>query len=218
MFAAEALLRAEDTGAIGARVSWSRLVACFVLGGVGYGAAMGSLGARPLQMLFSGLKVPLLFTVTTVVCLPSYFVLNTVLGLRDDFAAALRAVLAAQAAAALTLASLAPLVLVVYASSSDYASAIVVNGLFFALGALGGQVVLARHYAELVRRNPRHRWARGAWLALYSFVAIQSAWVLRPFVGDPHLSTSFFRPDPWDNAYVVVLRAVLRVLRPLAGD
>jgi hypothetical protein len=203
--AVDALLRARESEA---RVSWRALLAWFALGGLVYGAAMGSLGARPLQMLFSALKVPLLFGVTTALCLPSWFVLNTVLGLRGDFAHALRAVLSAQAAVAVTLGSLAPLVLVHYAGSSDYALAIVVNGGLFALGTLGGQIVLGKHYAELVRRDARHRHARRAWFVLYTFVAIQCAWMLRPFVGDPRLATSFFRPEPWDNAYVIVARAV----------
>ena len=49
---------------------------------------------------------------------------------------------------------------------------------------------------------------RFAWAALYVFVAIQLAWVLRPFVGSPTLPTRFFREEAWDNAYVVVAKKV----------
>ena len=43
---------------------------------------------------------------------------------------------------------------------------------------------------------------------LYVFVAIQAAWVLRPFVGAPGLPASFFREEAWDNAYVRIFRAI----------
>ena len=66
----------------------------------------------------------------------------------------------------------------------------------------------ARHYRPLVARNPRHRVGRAAWLFLYVFVAIQSAWVLRPFVGAPGLPTRFFREGAWSNAYVMLVRSV----------
>ena len=53
---------------------------------------------------------------------------------------------------------------------------------------------------------------RNAWMFLYVFIAIQSAWVLRPFVGAPDLPVRFFREEAWDNAYVRIFRAILRVL------
>ena len=42
-------------------------------------------GDRPLQLLYSALKVPLLLLVTFCLSLPSFFVLNTILGVRADF-------------------------------------------------------------------------------------------------------------------------------------
>ena len=51
------------------------------------------------------------------------------------------------------------------------------------------------------------------WGLLYVFVAIQVAWVLRPFVGAPMLEPSFVRSNAWSNAYVVVVRDVLSIGR-----
>jgi hypothetical protein len=169
---------------------------------------MGAWGLAPLQSLYSALKVPLLLFVATVVCLPSFFVLNTLLGLRADFAAACRGLFAAQATLAVVLASLAPLTVVAYGSSGDYRFAVLWNGFPFLLATLAGQATLARHYAPLIARDPRHRIARAAWLVLYVFVAIQLAWVLRPFVGAPRSATRFFREDAWSNAYLVLTKAI----------
>jgi hypothetical protein len=194
-----------------ARLQGPRAAAGAVLaGGFLYGCAMGSFGGRALQALYAGLKVPLLVVVSAALCAPAVFVLNTLLGLRDDLAAVARGILASQAAFAIALASLAPLAIVVYASTGDYRIAVLYHGLPFAAATAAAQLVLARHYRPLIARNPRHRAGRAAWLLLYVFVAIQSAWLLRPYVGAPSLETQFFREEAWSNAYVTIVRALFR--------
>lgn len=218
MSAVAELLRAEGRFAAGGtRVPWRGLALLVVAGGFSYGCVMGSFGLRPEQAAYSGVKVPLLLGISTLVCLPNFFVVNTLLGLRDDFAAACRGILVAQASVAVVLAALAPLVVVLYASSANYRLAIVGNGLLFALATFGGQVALDKHYRALVAKNRAHALARRAWAILYVFVAIQLAWVLRPFVGAPGLSASFLREDPWSNAYVEVWNDVVELLRGVLG-
>ena len=205
------LLRGEGRYAAGrGAVPWVRLAAMVACGGFVYGAAMGSFGARPMQALFSALKVPLFLGAATLVCLPNFYVVNTLLGLRDDFAAACRGIFAAQATLAVTLAALSPLTLLAYASSGDYDFALLFNGVAFAVATLAAQGTLSRHYRALVAANPRHRVGRLAWVLLYVFVAIQLAWVLRPFVGSPGIPTRFLREDAWSNAYVVVADLIAR--------
>ena len=69
--------------------------------GLFYGAVMGCYGgftgARLRQPLYSGLKVPLLLLVTFCLSLPSFYVLNLLLGVGGDFAESLRALIASQA-------------------------------------------------------------------------------------------------------------------------
>ena len=207
------LLRAEGRYAVrGDSVPLLRLTIHVVIGGFLCGAVIGSFGLRPMQSLYSGLKVPLLLAVSTAVCLPSFYAVNAALGLRDDFAAAARGVLASQATLAITLAALAPVTAVIYASSTSYRLAVVGNGVLFALATAAGQITLARHYRPLLRSDPRHRVPLSLWVVLYVFVAIQGAWVLRPFIGAPALRPSFLRPDLWTNAYVVVARTVWELL------
>jgi hypothetical protein len=206
-------LRGEGRYAVGrGDVPWRHLAVLVVCGGCVYGASMGFFGARALQALFSATKVPILLSAATIVCLPNFYVVNTLLGLRDDFPAACRGVFAAQATLSITLAAFAPVTLFVYASSGDYDFAILFNGVVFAVGSVAGQVTLQRHYRALIAANPRHRIGRTAWIALYVFVAVQLAWVLRPFVGSPGSPTSFFRKDAWSNAYVVVVEKIAHAL------
>ncbi|MCE5268063.1 MAG: hypothetical protein LLG00_09275 [Planctomycetaceae bacterium] len=199
-----------------ARAVLLSMIACIVTFGMVYGAVMGSFGGiggqRLWQAIYSALKVPLLLVGTSLIAWPSFFVLNTLAGLRGDFVRATTALMAAQAGLAIVLASLAPLTIVWYASSSDYGDALRFNGVMFAIACLAGQWLLRDHYRVLIEGDPRHRRMFWIWLGLYVFVAIQMAWVLRPFVGDPNAPVEFLRREKWGNAYLVVVRLIYEAL------
>ncbi|MBL8728022.1 MAG: hypothetical protein JNM25_06300 [Planctomycetes bacterium] len=210
--AADDLLRGRRSYAPGrGAVPWRQLLAFVLLFGCLYGCVLGSFGGRGLQALYSACKVPLLLLVSTAVCLPNFYVVNVLLGLRDDWSAACRAIFAAQGTFAIMLAALAPVTALVYVSSDHYELAIVANGLMFAIGTTAAQLTMNLHYRALVRHDRRHLIGRAAWVLLYVFVAIQLAWVLRPFLGAPDLPTRFLREDAWTNAYVAVAGVLARL-------
>lgn len=190
-----------------------QLTACVLLFGVLYGGAMGTFGGivggsitgdRIWQVFYSASKVPFLLLITFCLSLPSFFVLNTLVGVQEDFPEAVRALMATQAGLAIILAALAPFTLLWYASNSNYQAAILFNGLMFCLASLSAQCLLRRYYQPLIARNNQHRWLLRLWLLLYGFVGIQMAWVLRPFIGDPDHPATFFRADTWGNAYEIL--------------
>lgn len=201
-----------------------RILACVLVGGGIYGAAMGSygwiVGARTFSqqlpmMLFVALKVPLLFIITTSISLPSYFVINTILGLRSDFGNALRAILFAQAALNVGLCSMLGFTLVYYFSVPDsprfYQSAVLFNAFIFGAAALVGQASMSRRYRPLCAKNPNHRFALFAWLLVFAMVGIQLGWTLRPFIGQPHADITFLRDEPFENAFLRLLGITKRV-------
>jgi hypothetical protein len=205
----DALLRGEGRHAVGGgRLPVARLLLVLVACGALYGAVMGSFGGNALQALYSALKVPLLVLVASAVCLPNFYVVNLVLGLGPDFAAAFRGLLSAQATLAIALASLAPVTACLYLSTDSYALAKLFNFAIFAVATLAAQRTLARHYRPLLARDRRHAVALMAWPALYFFVAGQLAYVLRPFIGNPDLPTVLVRDHWWGNVYVDLLWAV----------
>ena len=193
-----------------------------------YGAAMGAyafvVGQRSLieqlpQMVYSGVKVPLLIAVTVSIALPSFFVISTLLGLRNDFRDSLRAIISAQAGLTVILASLFPITLFVYASmeplASSYAMAILFNAAMFGVASFAAQVLLSAYYRELIERNRRHLWMCRMWIFVYAFVGIQAGYVLRPFIGSPSVEPSFLRRESFQNAYVKVFSLVCEVLQGL---
>ena len=193
-----------EQGRAGPRLA--QLGAMLAVFGAVYGAVMGSYaslwGTLRWQPLVSATKMPLLLIGTFALSLPSFFVVNTLVGLRADFARAVRALLATQAATTIILASLAPVTLLWYFTADNYSAAVLFNAVMFGGSAVAGQLLLRRYYQPLIAANARHRVMLWMWLVIYAFVGIQMGWVLRPFVGDPDLPTRLFRDTVWGNAYL----------------
>jgi hypothetical protein len=181
-----------------------------------HGLAVGSFGVdshRWLQPVYSSLKLPLLGFGTFALSIPSFLVFHTILGLRDDFLPAMRAIVLAQSAAAMALVSLAPVVLVFYASTTDYQLAVLFNAFVFFVATLGGLPILRSVYRPLIEKNPLHRRMMVLWLLTFAFVGMQMGWILRPFVGAPGQQVTFFRSGDWENAYIVIGKLILHSLR-----
>lgn len=196
------------------------IVKLVMLAGVGsllHGAVMGSSlgweGDRWLQVCYSALKTPLLLMATFALSLPSFYVANTLLGLRQDFSDAIQSLLRAQAVLVVVLTALAPYIALWYASSESYAQAIAINGFAFLTASLAGQIALRRNYRRLIARNHRHRWLLWTWLVIYLFVGIQMAWSLRPFIGSPTAPVQFLRRAGEGNAYIAVWRVGVSAIR-----
>ena len=199
-----------------------RTAALIVLvAGLSYGSAMGCYAAvanqrawteQWLPMLYSGMKVPLLILATLLIALPSFFILNTLFGLRQHFKESLKAILLAQAGLVIILLSLAPITLFVYVSVSPmqraYSLAVLWNAIAFGGSSVTAQLLLRKNYRQLIRQNPKHRMMVWVWIFVYAFVGIQMAYVLRPFIGSPSDEISFFREDPFENAYVKVFQLI----------
>jgi hypothetical protein len=217
---ADNLLRGEVSAAGGSREPrlpvLGSLFLAIVVYGMFYGAVMGSYGGmsglRFWQAVYSAVKVPFLMISTFLLSLPSFFVLNTLLGLRDDFPRVVRALISTQAGLTVILSALAPFTAFWYISGSDYEPAILFNGMMFAVASFSAQWMLRREYAPLIRSNPRQRWMLRTWIIIYIFVGIQMGWVLRPFIGNPRAPVQFFREGSWSNAYVFVLQTIWDVL------
>lgn len=192
------------------------LLAVIAAGGAAYGLVMGAYAGitpdRWPQMLYAAFKVPLLLLATFTLGLPSFFVIHSLLGLRDDFGHAVRALLATQAGLTLVLAALAPLTAWFYASGPGYSTALLWNAAAFGIASLSAQLLLRRHYRPLIARNPTHQQLLRGWIGLYAFIGIQMGWLLRPFIGIPGKATTFLRTDAWGNAYLQVWHNLLTVI------
>lgn len=188
-----------------------RALFCVALFSPIYGLVMGAFDLSPDRVLYpvySALKMPLMIFATSAVCLPGYVALSTVLGLRNDLRAALRAIVSSQAAFAAVVVSLAPITAFVYANGVSHRGALLTNGMMFLIATLAAQGILWKRYRPLLIRSRRHVVMMCYWLVAYVFVGIQMGWMLRPFIGTPGFAPSFFREGAFSNAYVVVWKLI----------
>jgi hypothetical protein len=201
---------------------WFKWLIAFVLVyGIVYGAVMSSLTGlaadRWWQMAYVSIKVPLMLLVTFALCVPSFFVINIVTGLGRDVGQAVHAVVGTLACMTIVLAGLSPITAFYYVCFADYSRAVLFNGVMYAIAVVASSRVVRRYYRPLIAANSRHRTMMYFWFLPYAFVAIQMAWVLRPFIGDPSQPVAFFRQEPWSNAYLVIwqlLRGGVRGIVP----
>jgi hypothetical protein len=122
---------------------------CLALGLL-YGAALGSYAAFRgadqawLQIVASGVKVPLLFLLTLVVTFPSLYVFAALQRLPLDVRGTLRLLLLAIVVHLAVIASLGPVFAFFAASTKSYAFMVLLNVAFFAVGGVLGFMVLRR--------------------------------------------------------------------------
>jgi hypothetical protein len=175
---------------IRAMLLWS--VVCLAL----FGAIIGS-EHSVWQALSSGVKLPLLFLITLVVCLPALYFFNMIfeasLSLSQNFAVLLSAV----TMTSMVLLAFAPVVLFFMVSTSQYQFFKLLNVGIFAVAGWIGIRQLGQGMWMLTATDRRGARTRGRilrlWILLYAFVGSQLAWTLRPFFGAPGLPFELFR-------------------------
>jgi hypothetical protein len=195
----------------------------------GYGAVIG-LSQGPLQALASALKLPILFLLTLLVCLPALYIYNLLCGGRLSARQALALTLAAVTVTAIFTLAFAPITLFFLITAPHYQFFILLNVAILSLTGGVGLFFLvdgARRLNRLVGIDQTVEEAGGeslrlprmvsmgllpAWLLLYGFVGAQLGWTLRPFFGMPGESFALFRAVE-GNFYGSVIEMILWLLR-----
>ena len=200
------------------------LIAAMSAGAAIYGAALGQWRGGE-QIAYAAVKLPLVLVLTATLTLPFNWMSAWLLGLRVGFVQVAVLTFLALAAAAVLLASLAPVAWLFTVSAPPHsAAARATHNLLYLLhtalvagSGLAGTAVLWRTLERLAGDRRRARRIFGAWIAGFALVGGEVAWALRPFVGSVYHPSAFLRSDALDgNVYEFILRDILPFL--LAGD
>ncbi len=154
-----------------------------------YGAVLGSTHSLA-QALSSAVKLPLLFLITLIICVPALYIFSVLFGANQRLPQVVALILAAITVTAVLLLSFAPIVFFFLLTTSGYQFFKLLNVLFFTIAGVLGMVFLSRGM-RLVSASDKAEGSkmRGLvlylWIMLYAFVGSQMAWTLRPFVGYP---------------------------------
>jgi hypothetical protein len=194
---------------------------CFAV----YGAIIGSFNSWQ-QALSSAIKLPALYLITLVVCLPALHIFNSLFGSRKSIAQHFTYVLSAASVISLLLAGFAPVVLFFITTlnpSKDYSFYLLMNVAVFGITGVFGVSFLYQSMRPAAEANVddnvfekvdnikiRDQVLR-LWLVLYGFVGSQLGWTLRPFFGS---SNTFVLFKPRDGNF---LGGVWMALRHVMG-
>lgn len=187
------------------------------------------------QLIACMVKVPALFVLSLLVTFPSLYVFNTLIGSRLRFADLARLLTAATGIITAVLAGFGPIVAFFSVTTISYPFAILMNVAAFGVAAGFGIVHLYRMLgiftrvietqptpipdaatssesapiprALPVRDQKESRQIFYLWTILFALVGAQMSWVLRPFIGSPHLPFTWFRPRS-GSFFEAIIRAI----------
>ncbi|MBK9053878.1 MAG: actin-binding WH2 domain-containing protein [Chloroflexi bacterium] len=197
----------------------ARLTMYTVAGSAFYGFTMG-LRQSFVQAAAAAVKVPILFFVTLLICLPTLYFVSLFFGSRIRFSQAMVVLLTGLSITSILLGSFAPISLFFLLSGSSYTFLLLMHVIVFTFCGLAGLYTIQRHFHYLGLRvadevdqmvRIRGRVILQLWMFLYMFVGSQMAYVLAPFVGRDSLFVFFRAPD--NNFYTYLIQLVMDLVR-----
>lgn len=179
-----------------------------------YGGIIGAYHSW-MQALSSAIKLPALYLITLLICLPTLYFSNIIFGSRRSFSQHLALVLTAVSVTSVLLFSFAPITLFFLITTNNYQFLILLNVVIFAITGFIGITSLYNATRLVLEQdnegsNTRQKILK-LWLFLYAFVGSQLGWTLRPFFGTPGSIFQLFR-DREGNFYLSVLQAIRYLL------
>ncbi len=167
---------------------------CFAI----YGAIIGATSATPIQMISSAIKLPALYLITLIVCLPTLYIFNAFFGSSNTIRQHWAYLLSAITVIAVLLCGFAPITLFFLLTVNDKFFFLLLNVTIFALTGILGVSFLYRTMKPTAQEEQSgnvkiRKNILKFWLGLYGFVGTQLGWTLRPFFGTGS-TFEIFRP------------------------
>lgn len=178
-----------------------------------YGAIIGSFQSWQ-QALSSAIKLPSLYLLTLIICLPTLYFSNIIFGSQRSFSQHFAVVLSAVSITSVLLFSFAPITLFFLITTNNYQFFILLNVAIFALTGFIGVYSLYQGMKFVTQDTDGTKTRTKIlqfWLGLYAFVGSQLGWTLRPFFGAPGFPFELFR-EKEGNFYLSVIQAISEIL------
>ncbi|BAY61689.1 actin-binding WH2 domain-containing protein [Tolypothrix sp. FACHB-123] len=176
-----------------------------------YGGIIGAYHSW-MQALSSAVKLPALYLITLLICLPTLYFSNIIFGSKRTFGQHFALVLTAVSVTSVLLFSFAPITLFFLITTNNYQFLILLNVVIFSFTGFIGISSLYQATSVVLEQNDdestkTRRKIIFSWLFLYAFVGSQLGWTLRPFFGTPGSVFQLFR-DREGSFYLSVLQAI----------
>lgn len=116
-----------------------------------YGASMGFFSGLGIQVFYSALKIPLLLFLTLYICIPTFYVLDSLSGGALSFRQMLTILLAGFTIMATILVAFLPVTAFFLLTTSDYSFIVLLTLAVFALGGMGAIIYFLQGYFTIYR-------------------------------------------------------------------
>ncbi|MEO1387309.1 MAG: actin-binding WH2 domain-containing protein [Cyanobacteria bacterium J06634_6] len=179
-----------------------------------YGGIVGAYDGG-WQMLSSAIKLPALYLITLIICVPTLYFFDILFGSKLNFKQYVTMALTSVAVISVLLFSFAPVVLFFLISIRDYNFFLLLNVVVMALTGCVGVRLFYKGMVDMAgpdgfEQNLRLKLLQG-WVVLYGLVGSQLGWTLRPFVGADSTQFQIFRPEIDGTFYSTVFRTILNL-------
>ena len=182
---------------------------CFAI----YGAVVG-LFHSPAQSLSSAIKLPCLYLLTLLICLPTLYIFNTFFGSNRSLGQHFLIVLSAASVISALLFGFAPVTLFFLITTKHYQFFKLLNMGIFTLTGVIGVNFLYQGIQLISDRDTEGQAIRTRllqfWLVLYGFVGSQLGWTISPIFGEPGRPFILFGGME-GNIYVDILKAIYEI-------
>lgn len=205
----EKIISEENTA--GKILSLYLLMNCF---SILYGLAMGSYHGFA-QAISAGIKIPVLFSLSLIICLPAFFIIQYTLGSRLKLFQMISIICSGFVLTTAIMVAFVPIVVFFLLTGSNYYFLQLLHILiFFIAGIFGMKTVVdaLKYTCEKKGIYPKI----GVevfkfWVVILGIVGIQLAWNLRPFTGDKGKPFAMFR-NYEGNFYTAVIYSINQLL------
>ncbi len=179
-----------------------------------YGIVMGSYHSF-LQAIVAGLKVMILFITSLLICFPSFFIIQQVLGSKMSFRQMILIILSGFVLASTITLSFAPIIIFFLITGSNYHFLQLLHvGIFIFAGIFGMKLIInaLKHACEKKNIYPQTGVSVfKVWIIILAFVGIQLSWNLRPFLSDRNEDFKLFRKYE-GNFYTAIIYSFEQLL------
>lgn len=177
-----------------------------------YGAIIGAYGGG-LQIISSAIKLPALYLLTLLICLPTLYFFDILAGSKLDFRQYITMALTAVSVISVLLFGFAPVILFFLISVKDYFFFLLLNVLVMAVTGTIGVRLFYKGMRDMsgspdAPKLSARRYLLQGWMLLYGLVGSQLGWTLRPFLGFDGEPFQVFRPEIDGNFYSQVARSI----------
>lgn len=181
-----------------------------------YGIVMGSYHSF-LQSVSAGIKTTFLFFSAILICFPSFYVIQQVLGSRMSLRQMIVIILSGFVLTSSIAISFAPIVILFQVTGGNYHFLQLLHvAIFIFSGIFGMKLMIDALKFACEKKNIYPRTAVNVfriWIIILAFVSIQISWNLRPFLCNKTEEFKLFRKYE-GNFYTAVIYSVQQLARP----